>query len=336
MENISLARYNWVDWSKSIAIFLVIWGHMPMQSGIYTFIYSFHMPLFFLISGYLYKPQETIKKELCKNFKTLIIPYFIYQLIFYPYWVIREFIVPNQTFNISDGIIHPIIQSLLSDAINGPTWFIYCLFLIKIYFYIIQRKRSLRWLTTGISCVLAILICNWMNKQSIYGTYATHGFFALQIFFFVGQVLKQINIRHISDSLYKSIIWLILSIIPFAVLISTGYISNYTTWLEIVKFYILGFTGSAMILGISFILNHVKSTIIYNISIGTMVILGIHWMFIGVINFIIEKYAHMAEGVIYSASTAFFISTVIAIMIYPLIIVCKKHLPILLGKINLS
>ena len=42
-----------------------------------------------------------------------------------------------------------LIQSLSSDPINGPTWFIYCLFMIKIYSYIIQRKQSLYWLTAA-------------------------------------------------------------------------------------------------------------------------------------------------------------------------------------------
>jgi acyltransferase len=61
MTSAKSVRYNWIDWSKSIAIFLVIWGHVPMQSETHTIIYSFHMPLFFLISGYLYNPKGTIK-----------------------------------------------------------------------------------------------------------------------------------------------------------------------------------------------------------------------------------------------------------------------------------
>lgn len=70
MTSAKSVRYNWIDWSKSIAIFLVIWGHVPMQSETHTIIYSFHMPLFFLISGYLYNPKGTIKEELYKDLKT--------------------------------------------------------------------------------------------------------------------------------------------------------------------------------------------------------------------------------------------------------------------------
>lgn len=332
MTSIGYVRYNWIDWSKSIAIFLVIWGHIPMHSEIHSIIYSFHMPLFFLISGYLYTPRKTTKEEISKNLKTLILPYFIYQFIFYPYWIVREFIVPHQAFNIYDGIIQPIVQSLLSDAINGPTWFIYCLFLIKIYSHILQKKQSIYWYATSISCIFSIFICYWLNKQSIFGTYAIHNFFALQIFFFVGQALKRINIEDIVNSLRKSIIWFALFFFSFTALISMGYNNIYITISETVKFYALGFTGSAMIIGIGFILNRVKSNVNYNISVGTMVILGIHWMFIGVINFFIEKYLHITGDITYSSFTAFLISVFIAILNYPLIIICKKHLPLLLGK----
>ena len=334
MTSAKSVRYNWIDWSKSIAIFLVIWGHVPMQSETHTIIYSFHMPLFFLISGYLYNPKGTIKEELYKDLKTLLLPSLIYQFIFYPYWFVRELIVPHQVINIHNSIIQPLIQSLSSDPINGPTWFIYCLFMIKIYSYTIQKKQSIYWLTAGISSLVSILICYWLNQHSIYGTYATHSFFALQIFFFTGQALKRTKIKNIANSLHQSIIWLILSIVSFATFFSMGYTSNYTTLPEIVNFHLLRFTGSCMILGIGFILNQITSTINYNVSIGTMVILGIHWMFIGVFNFAIEKYLHI-DNITYSTFIAFIISLLITAINYPLIIFCKKHIPLLLGKIRI-
>lgn len=290
------------------------------------------MPLFFLISGYLYKPQKTAKEEFSKEFKTLVVPYLIYQLIFYPYWIVREALVFHQSFTIYNSIIRPITQSLLSDAINGPTWFIYCLLAIKIYAYCIQKKQSLSVMLTCFSCIISIFICFMLNKESLYGTFATHNFFALQIFFFVGQGLKHINLKYISDSLYKSIVWFLLFTIAFSILIQTGYNTSYITLFELIKFYALGFTGSAMILGIGFILNQVKSKVVYTISIGTMVILGIHWMLIGVLNFSIEKYKHLSEDITYSAYTAFFISLIITIIMYPIILFCQKRLPILLGK----
>lgn len=45
-------RYYWIDWMKVIGMFLIIWGHFfPKFSNV--IIYSFNVPLFFCISGYL-------------------------------------------------------------------------------------------------------------------------------------------------------------------------------------------------------------------------------------------------------------------------------------------
>ena len=158
----------------------------------------------------------------------------------------------------------------------------------KIYSYTIQKKQSIYWLTAGISSLVSILICYWLNQHSIYGTYATHSFLHCNILFYRTSIETDKDKKH-RKFLASSIIWLILSIVSFATFFSMGYTSNYTTLPEIVNFHLLRFTGSCMILGIGFILNQITSTINYNVSIGTMVILGIHWMFIGVFNFAIEK-----------------------------------------------
>ena len=47
-------KINYIDYSKGIAILFVIFGHVYWGNNIVTtWIYSFHMPLFFIISGFL-------------------------------------------------------------------------------------------------------------------------------------------------------------------------------------------------------------------------------------------------------------------------------------------
>lgn len=45
MNNIK-GRKNWIDWMKSIGIFLILYGHLFSYG--YTYIYTFSVPLFFL------------------------------------------------------------------------------------------------------------------------------------------------------------------------------------------------------------------------------------------------------------------------------------------------
>jgi fucose 4-O-acetylase-like acetyltransferase len=79
----------WLDYARYLGMYLVIWCHvfqgLPRQSSsliiLAHVIYLFHMPLFFIISGFLYKPTNS-------NFLTgilrLLLPYFLYQLIYLP------------------------------------------------------------------------------------------------------------------------------------------------------------------------------------------------------------------------------------------------------------
>ena len=46
------ARIQWIDYSKFIGIVMVILGHLYLNNKYITnFIYSFHMPFFFFLSG---------------------------------------------------------------------------------------------------------------------------------------------------------------------------------------------------------------------------------------------------------------------------------------------
>ena len=52
----SYSRYPWVDHLKALGIFLVVAGHTALPPAQHRWIYGFHMPLFFLLSGFLLTP----------------------------------------------------------------------------------------------------------------------------------------------------------------------------------------------------------------------------------------------------------------------------------------
>ncbi len=83
-----------LDIAKGILIFLVVWGH-SIQFGfgyaygesygcfkdwMFRFIYSFHMPLFMAISGYLYynSNQKKFSEVVLSRLKSIGIPYLLY------------------------------------------------------------------------------------------------------------------------------------------------------------------------------------------------------------------------------------------------------------------
>lgn len=77
-----------LDFCKGVAIFLVVMGHVLQfvindKGRMYDFIYTFHMPFFFMLSGYLaWKPKEFGLSFWTKKARTLLLPMFVVGGIF--------------------------------------------------------------------------------------------------------------------------------------------------------------------------------------------------------------------------------------------------------------
>lgn len=73
-----MGRVSWIDNLRGFGIVMVILGHST--SPFHTFIYAFHMPLFFIISGFLWSDttleNNSFGQYSKKKLKSLIVPYF--------------------------------------------------------------------------------------------------------------------------------------------------------------------------------------------------------------------------------------------------------------------
>lgn len=87
-------RVLWLDLIKAFSIFLVLVGHSIQYyhhsdqfwtNPVWEMIYSFHMPLFFMVSGCVFNGNVTIKKFLITKIRTLLIPFIIWNLIAFPF-----------------------------------------------------------------------------------------------------------------------------------------------------------------------------------------------------------------------------------------------------------
>jgi acyltransferase len=77
-------RRVWVDWLKAFGIICVVTGHVLEHKGVVSWIYSFHMPLFFLVAGVNFGDQRVLRgwwEFYRKRVKPLVISYFVYALL---------------------------------------------------------------------------------------------------------------------------------------------------------------------------------------------------------------------------------------------------------------
>src|SRR5574344_209371 len=125
-------RINWIDWAKSICMFLVILGHCHIKDSqifIVQYIYSFHMPLFFMLSGMLCKSSLSLT-SLKKDIRFLLIPYIVYGSM-----LILFHSVTSHTYDFFYLYTNILVLLKGYDASVGPIWFLFALFFIKQFFY---------------------------------------------------------------------------------------------------------------------------------------------------------------------------------------------------------
>ena len=123
-------RIVWVDYAKILGLFLVIFAHLCTSEGTgesniaRTYIYGFHMPFFFLISGFLYKgPQGTLIDAIIKNVRVLFIPWLIFNILFSIIYGLPELnAVQQNLYRMIRGVYHG------SGTPCMASWFVLCLF----------------------------------------------------------------------------------------------------------------------------------------------------------------------------------------------------------------
>ena len=122
-------RINYLDIAKGIGIILVVWAHArgPLQS----YIYQFHMPFFFIISGLLYSEKSSFKEYLWKKTKGLYIPFVFWNLLFY----LTKTIIRGSSAKVILKNAGLIVLTLSKDGeFLGAPWFLASLFIISVLY----------------------------------------------------------------------------------------------------------------------------------------------------------------------------------------------------------
>lgn len=131
----------WISSLKAFGIIAVILGHI--DNPLNEFIFSWHMPLFFMISGFFIKPNFSLKDLIIKDWKRLIIPYFIFAFLgvfiesIKRWGLHREPLVYVHEFK---AIFLWMDMEHLINSYAFVLWFLPALFFAKIIYYIVKKS----------------------------------------------------------------------------------------------------------------------------------------------------------------------------------------------------
>ncbi len=204
-------RVEWVDFAKGVTILLVIVGHTlaigANASGILRgMIYSFHMPLFFILSAYTFRPSSDLEefkrksRKLCKSLgrPVLLIVLFdiaanaalhqlqpLFQLSYWQTEIYRLLFASATNVNYAGMDVFGL----------GMAWFFFALFFGRIVFdycHMVFEEKQL------------FIICLFLSIAGILmGKYQSAVFsidiaLTIQIFFYFGYKLKSFHFQAFS------------------------------------------------------------------------------------------------------------------------------------------
>lgn len=191
-------RLEWVDSLKGILMVLVLWGHFFPPERIGVWIYSFHMPAFFIISGYL-KKNRTFVESCLKKAKGLLVPYGITALASF---ILGIFLYRGMGLEVS---LKEMLLNMFylngSVGWNSPIWFLIVLFELDIFFSLVNRRLH------QILVFFSFLLIGYLlYRNRIILPFGIHVFVWASVFYAFGQLIKTNNFELSKN---KFIIWVV-------------------------------------------------------------------------------------------------------------------------------
>jgi len=210
-------RIGYLDIARGIGILLVVLGHNDFEAlspfG-QQFIYSFHMPLFFFLSGYFINTAISFLDYFKKRFNSVLKPYLF--TIFLIYFALVSF--EKLSFQTAIGRIIKSLYGSIRYIDWGQLWFLPHLFVVSLYAFIfiaLVSKLRNRWITWGILLVTLAISIPFLRvlypfSVSVFGKeYEIYGLpFSLDVifvsgfFFILGNEVRQVTSEKTFDSIF--------------------------------------------------------------------------------------------------------------------------------------
>ncbi|MDI9520821.1 MAG: acyltransferase family protein [Bacillota bacterium] len=210
-------RILWIDIAKGYGIFFIVLGHVLRTGVVRQFLYSFHVPFFFILSGLTYRPSERTMNFFKKRFKTILIPYFVFGLISILIYRILAIYI-DVDFELRTGILENIVGMFYGNPRtdlmkwNLPLWFLPSLFstmfiaeiLESILDKHIQKQKWLRAVVVFLCLFLGLVLHNAIKQYDIKLPFFLESLFFLLGFFELGVFISPlIQKKEISEKIKK-------------------------------------------------------------------------------------------------------------------------------------
>lgn len=158
MNTLDNQRDASIDLLKAAAILFVILGHSIQYTSpnfdekiLFRIIYSFHMPLFMFLSGFLTYKKQLARDFISKRFSTLVIPFMTWAVLYDIFYNFESLSSGNL------AILLDFLLGIVKSPDNGGLWFLWVLFALSSIYFIAQKFQHKYSILAGIGACLYLL-----------------------------------------------------------------------------------------------------------------------------------------------------------------------------------
>lgn len=303
-------RIEWVDCAKGLAIILVVYGHAltyfsPNFDSIVHVVYSFHMPLFFALTGYV-SANSYNSADFCAFYKkknnALMKPYFLYGALLLIFKSLKNYFLGNV---ISSGNINYIINTILitRKSFISELWFLPCLLVAHcLMFFVAKRKTVYSWVIVTLCFGLALLFRKAYNIAlpcNIDNALLALPFIFGGVQWRISTKDKKRNFNIIRISISALVIFACVNFVE----ISHGYSVDYFADIiigNVLLFFFTATTGTIVIFGCSQFVTKGKSGFVKKSLLkcgrNTLSIYGLHYVVLAVVYQILKRFRSESLG----------------------------------------
>lgn len=197
-----MQRNKEIDLLKGFAIFLMVFDHVWWGNAVHTYIQSFHMSLFFIVSGYLWKSGRSVQEVAIKKTKAVMMPYFVFGFIYLAILCVSTWLGKS-----GQSLFQALCALLFypTDMGNMPfapaLWFLPCFWICNlIYAYadnrlhhgehrgLVNPGRTRKWI---LIITISAIGMTYSSLSDIMLPFALEPVAAGILFMLIGQVIKQ-------------------------------------------------------------------------------------------------------------------------------------------------
>jgi fucose 4-O-acetylase-like acetyltransferase len=342
-------RLSWIDAARGVGILLMFYGHVVQLSfpGNHAareqlrLIYSFHMPVFFVMAGFFFRPARELGIRVRQLAARRLLPVLFFGLAFLPLWAFSELHGHQMLGHDARELAVEYVRG--RPDLDWVTWFLVCLFACETVGAVALRaiKRPAARVAFGLGYVVAGVWFSNVSLRPDAGILYTVG-----RTWFLSEALVALGLYALGCAAYPylgrlvarpAIVWG--ALVGGLAIVLTTYRLNPRAGVvmmaarqngDALPFLVTALGGAVFVLALGVVL--AKVDWLRALGADTLPLLGLNGIFFGYVNPMLARRWHVPDAQLWVLIAALAVTVASTVACIPLLRLLNRYVPQLIGK----